>query len=88
MNGQSTSKGYAAMQLDRRLSKLEASEIRPHTLGPIIRHFVSPIRGDTGKSFARFPGVSVEEMTRAEGEAENNSRLGPIIFGARISVNA
>ncbi len=34
-----------------------------------IRHFICPDQGDTGKSIARFPGVSTDAITRAEGES-------------------
>ncbi len=57
------------MQLNKRLSKLEDNTRSPASIGPVIRHFICPDQGDTGKSIARFPRVSTDAITRAEDES-------------------
>ena len=75
------------MQLNKRLSKLESNTRSPNSIGPIIRHFISPNQGDTGKSIAHFPGMSTDAIARAEGESrEQFEARAEQIWGKRIDV--
>jgi hypothetical protein len=58
------------MQFKNRVARLEVHQAGSEEIGPIIVHFVSPVRGeDYGKGYASFPGTALPNIWRTEGES-------------------